>query len=194
MLFYFPYSKSEVLKSYSTNKIILCKSILGGILLKKLNFVFIILLFFLTLIGCNFQEYRYINFSMKPNNHYYIDQIRNKLLNEKKFTLHVFDTNLYKEIKVSPEDNAIVEDFISSLTKDSYSDEKINLKEPFRLKITFDDNNIYLIKVFNDSAISISPWDGIYPEDIISIKDLPLKYNLFDFCNHILNNPISKQK
>lgn len=161
--------------------------------MKKLNFIFIILILSFTLIGCNFENPRYINFSMKPNNHYYVDKIKNRILNSDKYTLYIFDTNLYKEVEVSPEDDDIIEDFISSLTNETYSDEKIDIKEPFRLKIIFDNNDKYLIKVFNDSTISVAPWDGIYKEDIISIKNLPLKYNLFDFCNHVLNNPISKQ-
>lgn len=159
--------------------------------MKKLNFTFIIILL-LTLVGCNFENPRYINFSMKPNNHYYTDEIKNRILNKDKFTLYLFDTNLYKEVEVSHEDDLILENFISSLTSDAYSDEKTDTQEPFRLKIIFENNDKYLIKVFNDSIVSISPWDGVYNADTISIKNLPLKYNLFDFCNHVLNNPISK--
>lgn len=145
------------------------------------------------LIGCNLRNYQYINFSIKPNNHYYIDEIKNKILNNKKFTLYVFDTNLYKEIEVPKDENSIFEDFISSLTSENYSTEVVNIKEPFRIRLYFNDNDQYFIKVFNDSIISIAPWDGIFKEDIISIKNLPLRYNLFDFCNHIANKPIAKQ-
>ncbi len=159
--------------------------------MKKLNFIFIILLFFLTFSGCALQNPKYINFSVKPNNHYYIDEVKNKILNNENFTVYVFDTNLYKEIEVPNEENSTVADFISSLTYDNYSDETIDEKEPFRIRILFDDKSQYLVKVFNDSILSVSPWDGNYKEDIISMKNLPLKYNLFDFCNHIANKPLS---
>ena len=159
--------------------------------LKKLNFIFIIVLFLFTLNGCSFQYSKYINFSVKPSNHYYTDELENKILNNENFTLYVFDTNLYKEIEVPIEENPIIENFITSLIDNNYSDEQINIKEPFRLKIVFNDDK-YLIKIFNDSVVSISPWDGNYKEDVILIKDLPLRYNLFDFCNHILNKPLSK--
>ena len=158
--------------------------------LKKLNFIFIIFLLVFTLIGCSIQNPKYINFSTKPSNHYYTGELERKILNNEKFTLYVFDTNLYKEIEVPLEENLIIENFLSSLISDNYFDEKIDMKEPFRLKIVFDDNK-YLIKIFNESIVSISPWDGNYKEDIISIKDLPLRYNLFDFCNHIANKPLS---
>jgi hypothetical protein len=159
---------------------------------RKLNFTFIILFLIFTLNGCALQSPKYINFSVKPNNHYYIDELKNKILNNKKFTLYIFDTNLYKEIEVPSEENSIIEDFFSSLTSNNYSDESIDTKEPFRIKILFDDNTQYLLKVFNDSVMSVSPWDGNYKEDMISIKDLPLRYNPFDFCNHIANKPLSK--
>lgn len=161
--------------------------------MKKISYIFIILLLSVNLIGCNLRNYQYINFSIKPNNHYYIDEIKNKILNNKKFTLYVFDTNLYKEIEVPKDENSIFEDFISSLTSENYSTEGVNIKEPFRIRLYFNDNDQYFIKVFNDSIISIAPWDGIFKEDIISIKNLPLRYNLFDFCNHIANKPIAKQ-
>ncbi|AGF58151.1 hypothetical protein B0P06_003537 [Clostridium saccharoperbutylacetonicum] len=160
--------------------------------MKKISSIFIILLLSLTLTGCDFQNPRYINFSMKPNNHYYIDKIKNRILNNYKYKLYVFDTNLYKEFQIPDEEDNIVEDFISSINSDAYTDETITSKEPFKLTIIFDNGEKYLIKVFNSSIISVAPWDGFYKEDVISIKDLPLKYNLFDFCNHVLNNPISK--
>ena len=159
--------------------------------LKKLNFIFIIVILLFTLNGCSFQNPKYINLSTKPSNHYYTDELENKILNNENFTLYVFDTNLYKEIEVPSEENDIIENFISALVDDNYSEDQIDIEEPFRLKVVFNDDK-YLINVFNDSIVSISPWDGNYKEDIISIKDLPLRYNLLDFCNHIANKPLSK--
>jgi hypothetical protein len=160
--------------------------------LKKLTFAFTILFLCFTLSSCALQSPKYINFSVKPSNHYYIDEIKAKILNNQNFTLYVFDTNLYKEIEVPSEENSIIEDFVSALTTVNYSDESVDAKEPFRIKILFEDNSQYLFRIFNDSTISVSPWDGNYKEDIISIKDLPLRYNPFDFCNHIANKPLSK--
>ena len=159
--------------------------------LKKINFIFIILFLLFTLNGCSFQSPKYINISTKPSNHYYTDELENKILKNENFTLYVFDTNLYKEIEVPIDENIILTNFLSTVVDDNYSNDPIDIKEPFRLKIVFNDDK-YLIKIFNNSIVSISPWDGNYKEDIISIKDLPLRYNLFDFCNHIANKPLSK--
>lgn len=158
--------------------------------MKNLRYISILLLLLFSLSGCNIQDPKYISFSTKPNNHYYTDELRNKILSNEKFTLYVFDTNLYKEIEVPSEENSIFENFTNTLTNDNYMDDKIDAKEPFRLKVVFKDDK-YLIKVFNDSVVSICPWDGNYKEDIVSIKNLPLRYNLYDFCKHIQNEPSS---
>lgn len=158
--------------------------------MKKFNLIFITLMLFLTLNGCVTKNPKYINLSTKPNNHYYTDKLENKILTDDKFTLYVFDTNLYKEIEVSNEENPIIKNFISSLVSDNYFDETVDSKELYRLKIVFNDDK-YLIKIFDNSIVSISPWDGNYKEDFISIKELPLRYNLLDFCNHIANKPLS---
>lgn len=158
--------------------------------MKNLRYISILLLLLFSLSGCNIQDPKYISFSTKPNNHYYTDELRNKILSNEKFTLYVFDTNLYKEIEVPSEENSIFENFTNALTNDNYMDDKVDIKEPFRLKVVFK-NDKYLIKVFNDSVVSISPWDGNYKEDIVSIKNLPLRYNLYDFCKHIQNKPSS---
>ncbi|WP_297421147.1 DUF4883 family protein [Clostridium sp.] len=160
--------------------------------MRKISYIFIIIFLFSTISGCNFQDAKYINLSTKPNNHYYVDEIKNKILSNNKFTLYVFDTNLYKEIEVPSEEKSIMESFISSLTDNNYSEETTDKKEPYRIKIIFDDNSQYILKIFDDSLVSVSPWDGNYKEDMVSIKDLPLRYNLFDFCNHIANEPLSK--
>lgn len=160
--------------------------------MKKLGSIFVILLLCINLIGCNLQDPKYINFSTKPNNHYYVDELKNKIINNEKCTVYVFDTNLYKDIEVPDAETSSVKDFITSIASENYSDESANSKEHFRIKIIFEDTDQYLIKIFNDSIISISPWDGNYKEDFVSMKNLPLRYNLLDFCNHISNKPLSK--
>ncbi|MDO5518583.1 MAG: DUF4883 family protein, partial [Clostridium sp.] len=112
--------------------------------------------------------------------------------NNDTFTLYVFDTNLYKEIPVESSENAIIENFLNSLTEDDYLNEPIKDKEPFRIKIVFKDEK-YLLRVYNESLVSISPWDGTYKEDTISMENLPLRYNLIDFCNHIENKPLESK-
>lgn len=127
---------------------------------------------------------KYISFFIKFNNYYYIDEFWNKILSNEKFMFYVFDINFYKEIEVLSEENFIFENFINILINDNYMDDKIDVKEFFRLKVVFKDDK-YFIKVFNDFVVFICLWDGNYKEDIVFIKNLFLRYNLYDFCKYI---------
>lgn len=159
--------------------------------MKKFVFFIITILFSLSLYGCTFQDPKYISLSEKPNNNYYASELQKKLLSNDNFTLYVFDTNLYKDIEVPSDEADIVENFLNSLVETNYLEDAITEKEPFRMKIVFTDSTKYLIKVFDYSNISISPWDGNFQEDFISMENVPLGYNLFEFCNHIQNRPSS---
>ncbi|SFD37377.1 DUF4883 family protein [Clostridium uliginosum] len=159
--------------------------------MKKLSFISLIMLVYLLLNGCGLFSPKYINLSEKANNHYYTDELHKKILSNENFTLYVFDKNLYKEIKVNDDEISIIENFTNHLINTDYLDstEESNLKEPFRIKIVFKDET-FLIKVFNSKLVTLSPWDGNYKEDIISMDNLPLGYNLYDFCLHIHSKPI----
>lgn len=159
--------------------------------MKKIIAILLLLLNSTFMIGCNLSDAKYINFSKKPSNHYYTDELTKKILNNEEFSLYIFDKNLYKEIKVDNGESIILENFLNNLNTTNYL-ETSNLtdkKEPFRMKIVFKDN-IFLLKIFNSEFITLSPWDGNYLEDIISMKDIPIGYNLFNFCLHIESLPI----
>ena len=163
-------------------------------MLKKLLLLFFIIISF-NLNGCMSQNSNYINFSSKPSNHYYTDELKNKIISSKDFSLCVFDTNLYKDITVDKDENIIIDDFFNALNNSNYLsyDSKPENKEIFRITISFEDSSKYLIRIYDSSVIAVSPWDGIYEEDIVSMNDIPLRYNLLDFCTHIQNKPASRK-
>lgn len=160
---------------------------------KKVLLPLLIILVF-NLNGCISQNPKYINFTSKPNNHYYTDELKNKILNNENFSLSVFDTNLYKDIKVNKGETIIIDSFLNSITEADYLpyESKPKSREAFRLIVSFDDHNKFLIRVYDSSIIAVSPWDGNFEEDIVSMSSLPLHYNLMDFCTHIQNKPVSK--
>lgn len=160
--------------------------------MKKLLLLFCSIFLIFSIESCSSENSKYINFTTKPNNHYYSSTLLNKIILNEDFKIYVFDTNVYKEISVDKTYNYVLENFLTSLTTENYINEEVPEKEPFRIKIVFNDNEKYVFKVYNKDIISVFPWDGTYKEDIISMNDLPLRYNLFDFCNHIQNKPLSK--
>ena len=160
---------------------------------KKVLLPLLIILVF-SLNGCISQNPKYINFTSKPSNHFYTDELKNKVLNNENFSLSVFDTNLYKDIKVDKDETIIIDNFLNSITDADYLpyESKPESREAFRLIVSFNDDNKFLIRVYDSSIIAISPWDGNYEEDIVSMSNLPLHYNLMDFCTHIQNKPVAK--
>ncbi|MBE6050337.1 MAG: hypothetical protein E7214_06670 [Clostridium sp.] len=153
--------------------------------MKKFNILCILLLIFL-LQGCAFDDPKYLHLSEKNDISLYTKEIKSKLKNKEIFSLELFDTNLYKNIDISTDENDILDNFIISLTNEDFRAEELPTdKEPFQIRVTFKDGSKFIIKVFNDKLISINPWDGNYKEDIISMEGLPIHYNLYDFCKHI---------
>ena len=156
--------------------------------MKKIPFIFIIFAF-LSLCGCNINTSQYINLSKKPCNNHYTNILYKKLNENNNYTLHVFDTNVYKDIEVTSDEKLIISNFITSLNSDNYNNSTNNtLEETYRIQVIFSDGSRFLIKIFDENYVTLSPWDGVYSEDYINISNVPLAYNLYDFCNHIHNN------
>jgi hypothetical protein len=159
---------------------------LGVIVLKKLKLFFIFLLI-IFLQGCAFDDPRYLHLKAKPDMALYTKEIYAKVLQDEDFSIEFFDTNLYKDISVSKEENDVIENFIGSLSDENYKEDGIPTeKEPYQLRLKFSDSK-YIIKIYNDNLVAIIPWDGNYKEDVISMKNLPNRYNLYDFCKHVEN-------
>lgn len=153
--------------------------------MKKLSLLTAFILCFL-LSGCIIHDPRYINFSKKPSNNYYTNELIKEFNANTDYSIYIFDTNLYKNLKVDSATQNIVSKFTVSLKSDNFLSQVQNeQKESYRLKIVFPDQKVYLIKIFNNENVTIAPWDGIYSEDFVNMKNIPLEYNLYDFCNHV---------
>lgn len=151
---------------------------------KFIRFILIITTTFL-LVGCTFNESQYIKPSTKPNANYYTEKIKEQLNETEDYTIKVFDLNIYKYYEVNKSENSIIPEFIDNLNIDNFDiliDE--NLKAEYRLIIQFP-NEKYIINVYNENSVSIQPWDGIYPEDTISMENIPVYYNLYKYCEYI---------
>lgn len=147
------------------------------------------LIFSLFLTSCSFNEPKYINLKKKESINYYSNEVYFKILNNEKYTLTMFDTDVSKNTTIDEEEQVIIENFLSSLTSPNYlkkSDDILN-KEAFHLIIKFNDNSTYVFNIYDENLVTIYPWDGVFSEDIITSDNVPLRYNLYDFCTHIKN-------
>lgn len=153
---------------------------------KKLIIFMILSLF---LIGCDINNPKYINLKKKESINYYSNEIYFKILNNEDYTLTMFDTDVSKNTLIDKEEQVIIENFLSSLTSSSYlkNSDDISNKEAFHLIIEFKDSK-YIFNIYDENLVTVYPWDGVFPEDIITSENVPLRYNLYDFCNHIKNS------
>lgn len=158
--------------------------------MKYLKFIYILLLTTI-LSGCVFDDPKYINLKSKPNLYYYSNEIYEKIKNNESYSLKVFDVNFYEYHDVPKEDEDIIPSFLESLNIDNYvselslEDEKVK----YKLIIQFDNDNNdkYVINVYDKNSITLFPWDGNLQEDMITMDNVPTRNNIYSFCIYIIN-------
>ena len=136
--------------------------------------------------GCTVaQNPEYISLKTKPNTHFYTGEIYSKLSKDEPYTLKIFDMNVYKYFNVNTREHSIVLEFIENLKEPNFNIEIDSKLEPrYKLIIEFEDSK-YVINAYNEKEISVYPWDGTFPEDTISMEDVPDYYNIYKFCEFI---------
>ncbi|MBD7915216.1 DUF4883 family protein [Clostridium sp. Sa3CUN1] len=153
--------------------------------MKKYITVFLAILISLLLTSCNFNKSQYISPKNKPKINYYTSEIENHIKNEESYTIKIFDLNVYKYYEVSKKEHSIIPEFIDNIDNDNYDIEiDENLSPEYEIIIEFEKEK-YIINAYNDKLISIHPWDGIYPQDTISMEGIPDYYNIYKYCEYI---------
>lgn len=149
--------------------------------------IFMILFLIIIIQGCSLNDAKYMHLENKKTPNFYTNEVYEKILDDEDFSLSVFNTNMYKNIPVNNTENKIIENFIRSLSIDDYKDIDIPTDiEPYQIRISFSDAK-YIIKVYNSNLVTLYPWDGNLQEDIISMDNVPIHHNLYDFCKYIEN-------
>ena len=155
--------------------------------MKYIKFTLLILLISL-LPSCAFNDPKYLNLKEKPNIYYYSNEVYKNLKNDKKFTLKVFDVNYYQEYIVSPDDYDILLSFFESLNANNYNpdidskDKSIN----YKLIVEFEDSK-YIFNAYDNNVVTLFPWDGNFPEDIITMDGVSEHNNIYSFCIYVIN-------
>lgn len=153
--------------------------------MKKFISFILVLTFAYLFTSCTFNESQYIRPNTKPTDNYYTNEIRDKLNNNEDYTIKIFDLNVYKYYEVDKKEHSIIPEFIDALKNESYGiDIEDELTAKYKIIIEFE-NSKYIINTYNDKLITINPWDGVYPEDKISMDGVPDYYNLYKYCEYI---------
>lgn len=151
--------------------------------MKKIT-ILILILIILNIQGCNNLRPQYPHLESKPNISYYTNMLYSQIENNDNYKLEILNTNLYKTYNIKDKDKEIIKNLLNNIPNENYTKKKLPTNEAYRIKI-YINNETYLIKVFSNELISISPWDGNYEEDIINMKNVPKRYNLYDYCVYI---------
>ena len=151
---------------------------------KFISFILILLITYL-FTSCSINESQYIRPKDKPTPNYYTNEIQYKINKNEEYSIKIFDLNIYKYYDVDKTEHSIIPEFIDSLKKENYNaDIEDELTPEYKIIIEFS-NSKYIINAYNDKLISIYPWDGVYPEDKISMEEIPNYYNLYKYCEYI---------
>lgn len=151
--------------------------------MKKIT-ILVLILIILNIQGCNNLRPQYPHLESKPNISYYTNMLYSQIENNDNYKLEILNTNLYKTYNIKDKDKEIIKNLLNNIPNENYTKKKLPTNEAYRIKI-YINNETYLIKVFSNELISISPWDGNYEEDIINMKNVPKRYNLYDYCVYI---------
>ncbi|MBU3209134.1 DUF4883 family protein [Clostridium algidicarnis] len=157
----------------------------------KLPYIIIsIIISSVLLVSCTFSETN-LPISPKPSNHFYTENLFNSLDEYKEFSSTLYETNLHKESSLDKEDLEVLTNFFSSLNTDDFIDEPYDIDKSPSYKIFITINSMkYVINIYDADFISIYPWDGNKQMDFISMKNIPVAYNLYNFCKYKIDKPL----
>ena len=153
----------------------------------------LILLLAITLCtGCAVRDPKYISLEKKDTPYEYSNIVYKNIRSNKSFYLEVFDGNMYKTFSVDDEDCDILLSFFESLTNNNYVSEYdfSNLTVQYKLIVNFKEgshNEKYIFNIYNEDFVTLYPWDGNLPEDMIIMDNVPKYNNLYDYCVYIIN-------
>ncbi|MEQ8153963.1 MAG: DUF4883 family protein [Clostridiaceae bacterium] len=143
------------------------------------------LLIIFPLRGCSLRDPKYININSKPSLSYYTEELKKDAENDMTFKVSILDTNLYKEKEIPQAENTSFIKFLMAIKEDDYMNPSIDNSKNciYKVFITFKSNK-YLIKVYENETISVSPWDGVFQEDVLSELSIMPGEKLISICRY----------
>ena len=146
--------------------------------MKKGSLIILFLLLILSLLG---SYTAYLN-KKKPNNYYYTNLLAKNLTLNKNYEIKVLDNNFYKVEDISEENIKVLLSFINELKKQNFiaKPQTLTVKPKYKFFIKFLENNDkFVVNVYDTKYVSIHPWDGDYLMDYITMENIPIRYNLY---------------
>lgn len=177
------------------------KKLFRGIqMFKNLKLLFIILIFPFLIMDCksnSLEDNVKISLGIsKPSINFYTDNLLKIIDKYPDIHVSIFYSKTGKN-KTIPKDymerfNLFMESIKPTFFVNT-NNTNLELKDPeYRITLYIEEKPIYLINIFNEKYISIHPWDGSYPPDIIDISPIHERINIYNLCDYIIKNNIEK--
>ena len=149
-------------------------------------------LFSISLFGCNYNfNKNTLNKTIfnksKPTNYYYTQLLMKDLSLKAPTQPYALYMNFYRKKDFTKDDLTTVSQFFNSLTNESFitKPEGIPAKPIYKIFLTFSENK-YVINIYDEKYVSISPWDGDFIMDYIDTSKMYKAYNLYGLCKYLM--------
>jgi hypothetical protein len=155
------------------------------ILKRKLLIVFFLIILMFNITGCSLVNK--VLHDKKPTNYFYTNGLLNFYNNENPDLITIFYSDLYKEKTLDKSNYVDVENFLKSLKSEYFIDKPSNLPKVPVYKVYIEFEKIkYVLNVYNETYVSIYPWDGKYDMDFVDMSKIPINYNIYGVCKYYL--------
>lgn len=117
----------------------------------------------------------------------YIDKLKSELDTSKISSLELLEVKFNRNFLIDDYKNEMLTNSIDYLCIDNIEnlDDNFNETPTYKLFITFDSKEKFVIEVFKDGLVSVFPWDGKGNKEYFSSANIPEGYKLYNYCEFI---------
>ncbi|SHJ69511.1 DOmain of unknown function [Hathewaya proteolytica DSM 3090] len=125
----------------------------------------------------------------KPSPKYYSEKLINSF-SSGSCKVRILSTDFYRSVAIDEVYYLTIRKFFKYVPKENFGvkPDFSKISPKYKMFIDFNDNQRYVINIYNESLITVFPWDGIYDVDCISMQNTYTSYNLFYLCDYITKN------
>lgn len=167
-------------------------------MLKKIKLFIILLIFPILIMSCNKSFIENLSAPLrisKPSANFYTNHLIRTFKNSDDIHISILYTKTGKNKTISTKHIDSFNKFLNYIKPINFLDpNKNNIKfnDPeYRITISINKKNSFIINVFDKSFLTIHPWDGVYSPDILDISNFHESINLYNLCEFIIKKDYS---
>lgn len=117
----------------------------------------------------------------------YIDKLKNNLDTYKISSVDLLEVKFNRNFLINDYQSKMLNNSIDYLCIDNLKelDENFNETPTYKLFITFESNEKFVIEIYKDGLVSVFPWDGKGNKEFFTSDNIPEGYKFFNYCEFI---------